>query len=92
MAALVDADFQAIRNIVRSEPAQWAAFKVWSMSKAQYRAAFQAMETWFVDGVTARPATSLKAALEAAIGATLTIAQVKLIGYAWAGWRFAAKL
>ena len=90
MATLTNADFQDIRRRVYADATYRASFKAWGLSKAQYQAALQAAETWFVGGFTVAPTTSFKAAIEAAIGQSCTSAQAKLVGYAWAGWRFSA--
>lgn len=90
MATLTNEDFQDIRQRVYADATYRASFKAWGLSKAQYEAALQGAETWFVGAFTTTPSTSFKAAIEAAIGTTCTNAQAKLIGFAWMGWRFGA--
>lgn len=90
MATLSNADFQDIRQRIYADPTSRAQFRAWGLSKTQYQAAFQAAETWVVDGFGSRPATSFKAAIEAAIGGNCTNAQAKLVGYAHTGWRYVA--
>ena len=87
MATLTDADFTTIRDIIRSYPDAKAEFKALSLSKAEWKAAFQAAEDWFVSGFNSVPVTSFKAALEVQTGA-LTGTQAQLVGFVWMLWRW----
>ena len=89
MATLTNADFTDIKNRIQRDPTGRDQFRSWPLTKAQFMAAFQAAEDWFVTGFTTRPALSFKAAIEVETGDT-TNAQTKLIGVAWMGWRFQA--
>lgn len=88
MATLANGDFEAIKQKIKSDPVSNTVFKAWGLSKGQWKAVFQAAETWFVTGFTSTPTTSFKAALEAALGAGMTNAQAKQVGFVWMGWRF----
>ena len=87
MATLTNDDFTEIKKIIRNDPTARSTFKVWGLSKAEYKAMFQAAEDWFVNGFDATPTSSFKAALEVEAG-TMTNAQAKQVGFAWMGWRF----
>ena len=87
MAVLTNDDFTQIKKIIRNNPTARATFKAWGLSKAEYKAMFQAAETWFANGFNATPLTSFKMTLEAEAG-IMTNAQAKQVGYAWMGWRF----
>ena len=87
MAVLDNDDFTQIKKFIRNDPTARAEFKAWGLSKQEYKDMFQAAEDWFVNGFTATPSNSFKAALEVEAGA-MTNAQAKQVGYAWMGWRF----
>ena len=88
MAILEDSDFQDIKKRIRNDPVARAEFKAWPLSKQVWKDVFQAAEDWFVNGFTATPSSSFKAALEVEAGA-MTNAQAKQIGFVWMGWRHA---
>lgn len=86
MATLTDADFVKIRTWVITTPAVKADLKGWSLPKATWRAALQAVEDYMVGGFTVRPATSIRAAIEAVTGAT-TLARAQSLFAAWVAWK-----
>ena len=85
MATLTDSDFTQIKHLVRNDSNAWTIFQTWSLSKATWKALFQAAETWFVSAFNTTPATSFKAALDAVV--TTTANQAKWIGKIWFMWR-----
>ena len=86
MATLTSEDHSNIKKFIKSDPTYRVTFKLWSLSKDQWIAAFQAAEDWFVNGFSATPTESFKAAIEAQTGAA-TNAQVKAVGWVWMKWR-----
>jgi len=86
MATLTNASFRYIQTWVNSQPAIKADFKTWSLSKAVWQAAFQAVEDYMVGGFSIRPATSIRAAIEAVTGAT-TAARAQSLFAAWVAWK-----
>ena len=87
MATLDNSDFTTIKNIVRSDAPSKAAFKAGGLSKDEYKAVFQAAETWFSTGFTSTPTTSFKDALDVEAPG-ITNAQAKQVGLVWMCWRF----
>lgn len=85
MATLNDADYTQIALFIRNDATIRQTFKTLSFSKATWKALFQAAETWFVDALTVRPATSFEAALDAV--AQVTTVQARQIAKIWFIWR-----
>jgi len=85
MATLGDSDFTQIKELVRSNPNAWTIFKAWNLSKATWKALFQAAENWFVSAFSVTPASSFKAALDAVTATTVN--QARWIGKIWFMWR-----
>ena len=93
MATLNNDDFTSIKQYVRNDDNARAEFKSWPLDKATWKALFQAMEDWFVDGFAVTPTESTKDALDAELPVELqpiTNAQAKQVGRIWAQWRSAA--
>jgi hypothetical protein len=86
MATLADADFVYIQNWVRHQPAVRADLYGWSLSRSLWRAAFQALEDYTVSGFATRPATSIKAAIEAVTGPA-TASQAQSMYAAYVAWK-----
>ena len=88
MATLTNSDFRDIKKRTQRDLSAKAAFGGWALNKAQWMAAFQAAEDWFVSGFLSTPTESFKAAIEVVTGAT-TNERTKQLGFVWMGWRFA---
>ena len=86
MATLTNNSFRYIQAWVNSQPAIKADFKTWSLSRPTLQAAFQALEDYMVNGFSVRPATSIRAAIEAVTGAT-TAARAQSFFAAWVAWK-----
>ena len=86
MTTLTNADFGYIAEWVRSQPTIKADLKGWSLPKATWQAALQAIEDYVVGGFSVRPATSIRAAIEAITGAT-TAARAQSLFAAWVAWK-----
>jgi hypothetical protein len=85
MATLTNSDFTEIKKIAK-RPQFWPTFKAWGLDRATWENTFQAMEDYFVNAFTTRPAGSWKAALEVEGGA-MTNGQAKAIADVWGIWR-----
>lgn len=70
MATLTNADFVKIRLLVQAHPAEKTILKTWHLPKATWQTALQTIEDYMVNGFGTRPATSIRAAIEAVTGAT----------------------
>ena len=88
MATLTSEDFTKIKQIVAGDADKKAIFKALNLTKATWYTVFQALEDWEVDGHTSQPTESRDAALEAAAGKSVTIAQGTAIFETWVSWRF----
>lgn len=86
MAVLDDSDFTQIKQIVNADSAMKAELKAWGLSRAEWHAALQAAEDWFVSGFSLTPSSSFKAAIEVETG-SCTNAQANQLGRAWFRWR-----
>lgn len=86
MATLNDADYTHIKRWVKSQPAIKDEFDGWGLSKATWKAALQAVEDYVVSGFGTRPATSIRAAIEAVTGAT-TPTRAQYVFAAWVAWK-----
>lgn len=86
MATLSDADFTAIRRWVKTQPAIRDEFAAWALAKPTWKAVLQAVEDYMVGAFLARPATNIKAAVEAVTGATTNL-RARYVLEAWVSWK-----
>lgn len=86
MATLTGSDLAWIVGWLRRSQYQ-VTLKGSGLSRPQISAALQAIEDYSVGSYNSRPAGSLKAAIEAATGATPTLAQNQAMWFAWAAWK-----
>lgn len=87
MATLDDSDFTEIRRIANADANMKAQLKAWGLSKAEWQAALQAIEDWFVSAFNvSAPSTTIKAEIETETGAC-TNAQANQLTRAWLRWR-----
>ncbi len=87
MATLDNSDFTVMRNHIRRTPDLRETFRGVTWTKQVWKDTMQAAEDWFVNGFTATPTESFKAALEVEAGA-MSNAEAKLVARAWMAWRF----
>ena len=78
MATLTDADFTAHKRALRQDPVARADLKAAGLTKAQWKAALQAVEDRFEEG-----RAGLKSAIDLAAGTTLTSSMAKKLGKVW---------
>jgi hypothetical protein len=86
MAILTDADFVAIQDWVRHQPAVRADLYAWSLPRPIWRGAFQAVEDWTVAAFATPPATSIRQAIEVVTGPT-TAARAQSVYAAYVAWK-----
>lgn len=86
MAILTNQDFTRIKNWIHTQPLIKAEFRTWTLTKAQFTGALQAVETWQVGGFNSTPTASLKAAIEMVTGAT-TVLRARYLVEAWVSWK-----
>lgn len=91
MATLTDPDFVYIQQIIKNQPTLRTEFRGWTLTKAVWRAAFQATEDYVVNGFSVRPATSIRAAIESQTGAT-TSARAQALFSAYVAWKLKSTL
>jgi hypothetical protein len=85
MATLINTDYQIIVQLIRNDTDIRSVFKVWSLSKQNWKDLFQACENYFVGAFNTRPATSFSAALDVVVSTTSV--QAKWIWKIWSAWR-----
>lgn len=91
MATLNGTDFTYIKRWIKGQPTIAADFTAWNLTKAQWMAAFQAVEDYMVGAFSTRPAGAMKAAIEVATGAT-TNARAQNVISAWVSWKLRSVL
>ena len=86
MATITDQDFTWCVGWVKNHRTYYDDIRTWGLTRPTYKDAIQAVETYMVAGFSARPATSIRAAIEAVTGAT-TPSRASTIFTVWAAWR-----
>jgi hypothetical protein len=87
MATLTNEDFTTIKRLIQNNATLRATFKAWGLSKADYKAMFQAIENWVTDGFSVTPANSLSTAITNAVTGSPDQTQRKHATDAWTLWK-----
>ena len=86
MATITDNDFTWIKNWVKSRPEIWNEFKIWGIDKSTFLSGFQACENYMINAFGTTPTTSVRTAIENAVGAT-TALRAQYVFITWVNWK-----
>lgn len=87
MAALTEADYKWCIDWIRSQPTHKEELKLSGLSRTQLTDTLQALEDYHTGAYNSIPSTTIKATIETATGETPTLAQNKVMWYAWSAWK-----
>ena len=86
MATLTSDNLRWMKRYIRRDSGMLRTLKDSGWARPDVEAALQAIEDWNTNGYNTVPTTTLKAEIEAHVG-TVTVAQAKVLWYAWSAWR-----
>ena len=87
MTTLEAIDYAWIIDWIKNSPSHKNTLEQSGFSKSQLQAGIQSIETYSVSSYTAVPATTLRSAIDNAMGITPTTAQNLAMWYAWSAWK-----